>query len=285
MKTLLVVMVAALSVCLSGCASIVSSSNKTLPIMTQPDDATCEIIDMATGNTISRAKTPQNAILSASAGFFQRAKYNIKLSKDGYIPYETQLDAGINGWYFGNIVFGGILGILIIDPATGAMWKINDDNINVKLYPNTPEGRVSMANEKYNGNEAYKKGDYDQAILDTTRGLTIHPDFYEGYCVRAASYAAKGEFDKATEDINKALSISPQDPKAYNERGDIYVKLGKTDEAFEDFNKAIALNPDYAEALFNRGYLYSSQMKKEQAKDDIALACKRGFQRACNFQF
>lgn len=32
----------------------------------------------------------------------------------------------LNGWYFGNILIGGVLGMLIIDPLTGGMWKIQD---------------------------------------------------------------------------------------------------------------------------------------------------------------
>ena len=37
-------------------------------------------------------------------------------------------------WYIGgNILFGGILGWLIIDPATGAMWKLDTNEINVTL--------------------------------------------------------------------------------------------------------------------------------------------------------
>ncbi|MDD5412721.1 MAG: hypothetical protein PHF31_15155 [Methylobacter sp.] len=30
----------------------------------------------------------------------------------------------MNGWYFGNLVFGGFVGILIIDPATSAMFRL-----------------------------------------------------------------------------------------------------------------------------------------------------------------
>lgn len=270
---------------LSGCASIVSSSKTTLPIITQPDEATCEITDMKSGIMITKTKTPHTALLDASAGFFQRAKYNIKLSKEGYLPYETQLNASMNGWYLGNIVFGGALGILIIDPATGAMWKIYEDNINVKLYKDSPEGRVSMATEKYNGLEAYKNADYDQAIQDTTKGIAIYPEFHEGYSIRGSSYAAKGEFDMALADINKAIGLKPDSPNAYKDRAEVYLKQSKNDKAMADFEKAIAIKPDYAEALFSRGYYYQSINNKEQAKADITAACKNGFQRACNFSF
>ncbi len=39
----------------------------------------------------------------------------------------------MNGWYAGNIVFGGLIGILIVDPATGAMWDIKENNIVMDL--------------------------------------------------------------------------------------------------------------------------------------------------------
>jgi len=30
----------------------------------------------------------------------------------------------MNGWYFGNLAIGGILGMLVIDPLTGAMYRM-----------------------------------------------------------------------------------------------------------------------------------------------------------------
>ena len=32
----------------------------------------------------------------------------------------------MDGWYIGNIVFGGLIGWLVVDPASGAMWKLQD---------------------------------------------------------------------------------------------------------------------------------------------------------------
>ena len=38
----------------------------------------------------------------------------------------------MDGWYAGNILIGGLLGLLIIDPATGSMWKL-DESVQVAL--------------------------------------------------------------------------------------------------------------------------------------------------------
>jgi len=64
--------------------------------------------------------------LDTSNGFFSKAKYQVEASKAGYETSTTQISAGVNGWYFGNILFGGLIGMLIVDPATGAMWKLED---------------------------------------------------------------------------------------------------------------------------------------------------------------
>jgi len=270
---------------LCSCASIVSGGPKTLPIMSQPDEATCEIIDLRSGSTILKAKTPYTATLERSAGFFQSAKYKVKIVKEGYLPQEHQIDSSINGWYFGNVIFGGLIGILIVDPATGAMWKIYDDNINVKLYPDSKEGKIALATEKYNGLEPFNNHDYDQAISDTTTALGYYPEYIDGYCLRAAAFARKGEYEKAMNDVNKAIELKPDEPKGYKERAELYATKGEIDKALKDLDTAISLKADYADALFVRGKTNIKLNKSAEAKTDFQSACKMGNNGACNYQF
>ncbi len=72
--------------------------------------------------------------LPASSGYFKAAKYQIEFSKRGLATQNVPLTADIDGWYFGNILFGGPIGMLIVDPATGAMWKL-PDNVNANASP------------------------------------------------------------------------------------------------------------------------------------------------------
>jgi hypothetical protein len=37
------------------------------------------------------------------------------------------VSAGLNGWYLGNLLFGGLVGLLVVDPATGAMFRLPED--------------------------------------------------------------------------------------------------------------------------------------------------------------
>ncbi|MCH5598514.1 hypothetical protein [Niabella ginsengisoli] len=54
------------------------------------------------------------------------------LKLEGYKTYETNLTKKFNAWYLGNIAIGGIIG-LIIDPITGAMYKLTPSEINAEM--------------------------------------------------------------------------------------------------------------------------------------------------------
>lgn len=118
---------------LCGCASIVSGGPQALPLQSSPPGATCEVNDLRTGALLHRATAPAMLTLQRDAGFWQPARYRVRCSHPGYLPYEAQLEAGLNPWYFGNIIFGGLVGILLVDPATGAMWKIEEPQVNAVL--------------------------------------------------------------------------------------------------------------------------------------------------------
>jgi len=50
-----------------------------------------------------------------------------------YYPYEVHVKLTVDGWYFGNVLFGGLIGILIVDPATGAMYTLKPNELNINL--------------------------------------------------------------------------------------------------------------------------------------------------------
>ncbi|USD62145.1 hypothetical protein J4N45_05020 [Vibrio sp. SCSIO 43140] len=113
---------------LSGCATIVSKDTYPLNIASQPTQARYEIKN-EDGTTIDQGTTPSTITLNASNGFFDGADYTITYTKDGFEPVTHTITSKVDGWYVGNILFGGFIGLLIVDPATGAMWKLPNSDM------------------------------------------------------------------------------------------------------------------------------------------------------------
>ena len=118
----------------SGCASIICGSEKTINVTSSPIEAQFAISN-AKGNVVAKGLTPTNVTLKRGSGWFKAGDYTIKLSKVGYKDTVVPIAQGIEGgWYgLGNIVFGGLIGWVIVDPLTGAMYNIKD--VNVSLLP------------------------------------------------------------------------------------------------------------------------------------------------------
>ena len=115
------------TVLMCGCASIVSKSQYPVTITSQPSGASISVVD-ETGKTILKGTTPTTVTLAAGAGFFKGKDYTVTFTKPGYTQHTATLRRGLDAWYIlGNIVFGGLIGWLVVDPITGAMWTLPDD--------------------------------------------------------------------------------------------------------------------------------------------------------------
>ncbi len=106
----------------SGCSSILSGGHKTIRVASNPTGAQVEIFD---GNNImvAQGKTPFPVTLKRGAGYFKPAQYEFKGSLPSKSTKVVGYKNGINAWYWGNILFGGLIGMVIVDPITGAMWE------------------------------------------------------------------------------------------------------------------------------------------------------------------
>ena len=109
----------------TGCASIVSKSDWPVTVDSSPSEASF-VIETRSGRKIHEGVTPSVVTVRASEGYFNGADYQVRFEKAGYESVTVPFNSRLNGWYVGNLVFGGLIGFLIVDPATGAMWKMPD---------------------------------------------------------------------------------------------------------------------------------------------------------------
>ena len=131
----------AIILCLSitGCASIFSGGPKKVTINTTPPNAKVTIYDKE-GKLVATKESPAVVPLERSTGYFSGQEYRIVIQKPGYKSTEVRVRATVNGWYFGNLLIGGAIGMLIVDPLTGAMFTLKPDQINETLTPTQRSG-------------------------------------------------------------------------------------------------------------------------------------------------
>lgn len=114
-----------------GCATIVSKSAYPVTISSDPSSADIRVTNRS-GQEVFAGTTPATVTLKAGAGYFKGEVYTVSFSKEGHVRTAAQIERKVDGWYIGgNIVLGGLIGWLIVDPATGAMWKLEDLHVNL----------------------------------------------------------------------------------------------------------------------------------------------------------
>ena len=113
---------------LSSCASIVSKTNWPVSIDSKPEGVHVSIINKS-GKEVFTGKTPLVTKLKSGSGFFTKESYTVVMTYNGIEKRTINLECSVNGWYFGNLLIGGLIGMLIVDPATGAMFKLDRNEV------------------------------------------------------------------------------------------------------------------------------------------------------------
>lgn len=135
-------LVAAAAVCLwlslSGCATIVHSGPRAIDIASSPPGAKVSIYDRS--NTLVMTNTtPFVAQLNTKFGYFKSQSYRLVFEMKGHATAEAKIDSSLSGWYFGNLLFGGLIGMIVVDPLTGAMYNLEPEKIEQTLTPSQAE--------------------------------------------------------------------------------------------------------------------------------------------------
>jgi hypothetical protein len=79
------------------------------------------------------------AQLSPRYSYFKGQNYRLVFELPGHAPAEVNLESELGGWYLGNLVFGGLIGMLIVDPMTGAMYNLAPEKIEQPLTASQAE--------------------------------------------------------------------------------------------------------------------------------------------------
>ena len=123
------------AISLSACATIIHGPNQQVTISSTPTAAQVTVDGRPVGTTPVTTKLKR------------KDKHVVGITLDGYKPYEMRLDRDVDGWVWGNILLGGLIG-LAIDAGTGSMYKIDPDDVVAQLQSNAT-GSVDKAGGIY----------------------------------------------------------------------------------------------------------------------------------------
>ena len=121
-----------------------------------------------------------------------------------------------------------------------------------------------MQDYKYfldNGIFDFQNGKYNDAIDKINKSLEIKKDWAIPYFYRGACFHAIGEYDEAMLDYTKAISLDDNMTDAYYNRAKI--SLSRKDiqnpdikKAISDLEKALSLDPKFQDALYAMAAAY-----------------------------
>ena len=151
------------------CATIITGSDQKISITSQPSGANVKIFD-ANNLPVWDSTTPSVVTLKKGHGFFEAASYRVEITKEGYEKQQVFISGEINvGWYLvGNIFIGGLIGWLIVDPLTGAMWTLSPDMVYAPL------GQQSALPERDGDLVVILKQDIPTELYETLDLVRVH---------------------------------------------------------------------------------------------------------------
>lgn len=151
---LLVVVAAALT----GCASIINGKTQNASFQSIPNGATVSLGGVPIG------ATPISTMIQ------RKNDQTLTVSKEGYKTFSTQMTTKIEPWFWGNILFGGIIGS-VTDAVTGAMYEYAPDQYLVTLEQESPS-KASASTQKSNKDRAreFIILSYNQLVADISKG-------------------------------------------------------------------------------------------------------------------
>ena len=105
---------------LSGCATIMNGDMVNVPVYTTPSGATV-VINGATYTSPTTVMVPRG-----------KGDFKLHIEKEGYEPVDIMLTQSADGWLWGNVIFGGLIG-LAVDFITGDAYDLDPELVSANL--------------------------------------------------------------------------------------------------------------------------------------------------------
>lgn len=118
---------------------------------------------------------------------------------------------------------------------------------------------------------------FDAALADFQRALTLAPN--DAYCLanRGAIYTEKNQCELALKDLTDAVKLNPKDAWFHSELGQAYFKTKQYSHALECLDNALKMDGTRGDAFYYRGLTLRALGKETEARAALVQANKLGF--------
>lgn len=135
--------------------------------------------------------------------------------------------------------------------------------------PKEPDGHRWMRL----GNLKLTNKDYDGAIADFSRAISLEPSNVGYYLIRGNTKKKERDYPGAIADYTRAIKIEREDKDAmYVIRAEAREQMGDLDGAIADYTRAIEISPKFADAYHSRGLVKQKKGDAKGAAADLARA-------------
>ena len=118
---------------LPGCATLINGTHTDVPIRSEPPGASFELRNQD-GLLVASGETPATVNVSRSRSPWKPARYELTVSKPGYLAKRTPLKTRLDAWGFIDwLLFFPSL----VDYSVGSAWRIEEPAVQV-LSPDVP---------------------------------------------------------------------------------------------------------------------------------------------------
>lgn len=133
-KKIAVVAMLALSVSISGCATILNGTSQDVAFNSEPAGAVVEL------------NTGANCVTPCTFSMRRGDDASITVNKPGFQPVTVYIQSRLGGSAFGNIIAGGIIGG-VVDGSNGASNHLHPNPVYVRLVAVGASGEAELLDE------------------------------------------------------------------------------------------------------------------------------------------
>jgi hypothetical protein len=250
----------------SACATIMHGTTQEVGFSSSPTNGTVTVDKVPIGTTpvVAKLKRGNNHVVA--------------INLNGYAPYESTLTKGTSSWVWGNIIFGGFIG-LGVDALTGGLYNLTPVQIQAPLVRQDAQSTQGAAvlqaalgvsstaanpsSPSKSRLEATKPTIGNPASVESSEGL--HAQASIGQPVseeeRAAAaqafedgkaYLGRHEWVKAEQSFQKAVLHDGSLAKYHAALGNLMMTLHRWVDAEASYSAAVLIdvdNPEYRRLL------------------------------------